>query len=112
MLEEMNELSIAYCEDVLNDVSMSITMYSYIADLQNNQLYLYSRGDFSRVAHLNVTEELAAGEHSYDIERLVSQQNVDDLSEDSLMDIIGVIVGCSIIACIFLLVIVRTRRGK
>jgi len=112
MLNEMDELSLDYCEGILEAVSMSSTMYSYIADLQHNLLYLYSRGDFERAAQLNVTEELSAGEHSYDIERLVSQQDGEISPHDSPTDAIGVIVGGSIIICTAMIVSIWIRRER
>lgn len=111
MLSTMSELSLEYCQEILETVSMTSTMYSYIIDLQNRLLYLYSRGDFERVATLNVTEELAAGDHSYDIERLVSQQTGLPSSLDTPSDTIGLVaVGC-VLACSVLIAIVK-QRGK
>ncbi|MFW9913269.1 MAG: hypothetical protein ACFFEU_12405 [Candidatus Thorarchaeota archaeon] len=111
MLSTMSELSLEYCREILEAVSMTSTMYSYIVDLQNRLLYLYSRGDFGRVAILNVTEELAAGDHSYDIERLVSQQTGLPSSLDTPSDTIGLVaVGC-VLACSVLIAILK-QRGR
>ena len=111
MLSTMSELSLEYCREILETVSMTSTMYSYIVDPQNRLLYLYSRGDFGRVATLNVTEELAAGDHSYDIERLVSQQTGLPSSLDTPSDTIGLVaVGC-VLACSVLIAILK-QRGR
>ncbi|MFW9832206.1 MAG: hypothetical protein ACFFD8_10580 [Candidatus Thorarchaeota archaeon] len=111
MLNTMSELTLNYCQEILDTVSMSSTMYSYIADLQNRILYLYSRGDFERVATLNVTEELAAGDHSYDIERLVSQQTDQPSSLDTPSDTVGVIAAGFVITSSLLIVAAKQRRG-
>jgi hypothetical protein len=67
-------VTVETCETVLSGTAL-VPMYSYIFDLQNGLIYLYSHGDFERVAVLNVEEELAKGVHSYAIETLVSEQN-------------------------------------
>lgn len=111
MLSTMGELTLDYCQEILEAVSMTSTMYSYIVDLEHRLLYLYSRGDFGRVAILNVTEELAAGDHSYDIERLVSQQTGLPSSLDTPSDTVGLVaVGC-VLACSVLIAFAK-QRGR
>ena len=87
-------------------------MYSYICDQQIGLIYLYSRGDFERVAILNVTDELAAGDHSYDIERLVSQQANQPSYSDTRWDFAGVIMICCIISFSIVLTILKLRRER
>ena len=112
MLSIMSELTLDYCQEVLQTVSASATMYSYICDQQNGLIYLYSRGDFERVAILNVTNELAAGDHSYDIERLVSQQSTQLSFSDAPGDLTGVIMICCIISFSIVLTILKLRRER
>ena len=112
MLSNMSELTLDYCQEILQTVSASATMYSYICDQQIGLIYLYSRGDFERVAILNVTDELAAGDHSYDIERLVSQQANQPRYSDTRWDLAGVIMICCIISCSALITILKLRGKK
>ena len=79
-------VTVETCETVLSGTAL-VPMYSYIFDLQNGLIYLYSHGDFERVAVLNVEEELAKGVHSYAIETLVAEQN-GRLSESLLSSMI------------------------
>ncbi|MFX0184583.1 MAG: carcinine hydrolase/isopenicillin-N N-acyltransferase family protein [Candidatus Hodarchaeota archaeon] len=79
-------VTVETCETVLSRTAL-VPMYSYIFDLQNGLIYLYSHGDFERVAVLNVEKELAKGVHSYAIETLVAEQN-GRLSESLLRSII------------------------
>lgn len=112
MLTAMSELSLDNCRSVLESVSMESTMYSYIGDLGNRILYLYSRADFDRNAVLNVTQELSLGEHSYDIERLVSSQSSPTSSRDIFDDAIGILLAGFIISVSTLVVLVQKRRYK
>jgi hypothetical protein len=106
----MSELTIAGCQAILEIASVPGTMFSYICDQANGLLYLYSRGDFDRVAVLNITEELAKGEHSYDIERLVSQQ-VGALSPaDTFDESLGMILAGGIIVVSIVIVIIMIRK--
>jgi len=109
LLSTMSELTLQYCEDILQTVSASATMYSYICDQRNGVIYLYSRGDFERVAILNVADELAAGDHSYDIEKLVSEQASQPSPSDTLGELTGVIAICCVIVCSTLITILKTR---
>lgn len=113
-LNAITTLTLDDCRAILQVVSVSTTMYSYICDQQNGILYLYSRGDFERVAVLNIAEELAKGEHSYDIERLVSQQSGYPSPVDTLNDTLGLIlvVGISLVALVIGLVMFRKQRKK
>ena len=98
MLNSASELTLDYCKDILEAVSNSATMYSNIYDFQTGLLHLYSRGDFRRGAILNITEELSKGEHSYDIEALVSQQSGQTDSFEASIDALGfLVIGCVII---------------
>jgi len=112
MLNTMSELTLDYCQEILQTVSSSATMYSYICDQQNGLIYLYSRGDFERVAILNVTDELTAGDHSYDIERLVTQQTGQPSSSDDLGDLTGIIAIFCIIFSSTVITILKLRRKR
>ncbi len=109
MLSTMSELSLDYCQEILQTVSASATMYSYICDQQNGVIYLYSRGDFERVATLNVADELAVGEHSYDIEQLVSEQTGQLSPSDTLSNLTGLIAICCVLTCSTLFTILKLR---
>ncbi|MFW9998072.1 MAG: hypothetical protein ACFFD4_38875 [Candidatus Odinarchaeota archaeon] len=74
MLGNVDIVTVDNSRAVLNATALPVIMYSYILDLTNGLIYLYSFGDFERVAVLDIHEELARGIHSYDIETLVSQQ--------------------------------------
>lgn len=112
MLSAMGELTLDYCREILGAVSMTSTMYSYIGDLQSKLLYLYSRGNFEHVAVLNVTKELAAGEHSYDIERLVSHQTgLSSSSLDTPSDLVGVVAAGFVTTLSVLVAAVKKKDG-
>ena len=111
MLNSTSELTLDYCQEILQTVSASATMYSYICDQQNGLIYLYSHGDFERMVILNITDELAAGDHSYDIERLVSQQTGQPSSSDTLGELAGLIVICCVISFSTLIAILKIK-GK
>jgi hypothetical protein len=74
MLEAMARPTVGSCAEVLERTAMGIVMYSYVVDLQRGALHLFSRGDFSVRATLDVARELARGSRSYDIEGLVRRQ--------------------------------------
>ncbi|MFX1577261.1 MAG: hypothetical protein ACFFCF_08800 [Promethearchaeota archaeon] len=112
MLNVMGELTLEGCQMVLETAAVPATMFSYICDQQNGILYLYSRGDFDRIAVLNVTEELAKGEHSYDIERLVSQQTGAPSPADTLNENLGILCVGSITIFSLVIVFVMVRRRK
>jgi len=63
------------------------------------------------MAILNITDELAAGDHSYDIERLVSQQTGQPSSSDTLGELAGLIVICCVISFSTLIAILKIK-GK
>jgi hypothetical protein len=112
MLNSMSELTLDYCKDILEAVSNQATMYSNIYDFQTGLLHLYSRGDFSREAVLNITDELSKGEHSYDIEALVSQQSGQSDSFEASIDALGfLVIGCVIVFTITITAL-RYRRGR
>jgi len=74
MLEAMARPTAGGCAEVLERTAMRIVMYSYVVDLQRGAIHLFSRGDFSSRATLDVAQELARGSHSYDIEGLARRQ--------------------------------------
>jgi len=77
MIQKINspeELTIEKCASILSEVQQR-TIYSNINDLTEGIIYLFSKGDFSRYAVLNISEELTKGRHFYDIETLVSNQS-------------------------------------
>jgi hypothetical protein len=112
MLDSMDTPSVELCAEVLEAVQLSSTMFSYIGDLPNRLLYLYSRADYDSVATLNVTEELSKEAHSYDIERLVSQQSGSPSPADAPADIAGMALAASVITCSILIAIVKLRRRE
>ncbi|MFX1253861.1 MAG: hypothetical protein ACFFCZ_19780 [Promethearchaeota archaeon] len=112
MLNTMSELTLEGCREILRTVSVPETMFSYICDQQNGILYLYSRGDFDRVAILNVTAELEKGEHSYDIEKLISQQTGQSSSPDTLGTTTGIVMIGGIIIFSLVITIVKLRVKK
>ena len=112
MMDLMGTPSVELCAEVLEAVQLSSTMFSYIGDLPNRLLHLYSRADYDRVATLNITEELSKEAHSYDIERLVSQQSGLPSPADVPADLAGMILAASVIACSILIAVVKHRRRE
>lgn len=74
-LDSIPELTLEYCRDILEATSLISTMYSYIVNLKNGMVYLYSHKDFENFAVINAYNEISKGYHSYDIQTLVSQQS-------------------------------------
>jgi hypothetical protein len=74
MLERLDPRSIEECAGILKETALSMVMYSYVVDLKAGTIALFSRGNFSHSATLNVVQEMAKGIHSYDIEALVRRQ--------------------------------------
>jgi hypothetical protein len=112
MLDSMSIPSAESCAEVLEAVRLSSTMFSYIGDLPNRLLYLYSRAEYDRVATLNVTEELSKDTHSYDIERLVSQQSGLPSPADASAETAGMVMAASVVTCSVLIAIVKLRRRE
>jgi len=77
MLERLEPLTGEGCAAILEETAMGIVMYSYVVDLKAGTVTLFSRGNFSRGATLNVADEMDKGVHSFDIEALVRQQAGD-----------------------------------
>lgn len=67
LLQNMRELTVEYCRDILDAVHLKITQYSYILDLSSGEIYFYHFHDFSRVMQVNIVEELAQGPHYIDV---------------------------------------------
>ena len=67
LLQNMGELTVEYCRDILDAVHLKITQYSYILDPNSGQIYFYHFHDFSRVMQMNIAEELAQGPHYIDV---------------------------------------------
>ena len=112
MLEVMGTPTVESCASVLEAVQLSSTMFSYIGDLPSRLLHIYSRADYDRVATLNITEELDRGFHSYDIERLVSQNSGSPSLADVPADTAGMVLGASIMTCSILVAVVKTKRRE
>ena len=73
MLGNMDSVTVDNSKQVLNITALPIIMYSYVIDLTNGLIYLYTFGDFNRVAVLSI-EELVNKADSFEIESLISQQ--------------------------------------
>ena len=105
-------VTVETAETVLSRTALA-PMYSYIFDLHNGLIYLYSHGDFERVAVLNVEEELAKGVHSYAIETLVAEQN-GRLSESlvsSMIVSILILSVCGFVSALYFFIL-RTNLTK
>jgi hypothetical protein len=73
MLENADAISIDLFREILDAVHQddgSPTVYSNIYDLKQRIVYLYHFHDYDNVVILNLDEELAKGEHSYDLPSL------------------------------------------
>ena len=73
MLGSMDSVTVDNSKQVLNDTALPAIMYSYIIDLTNGLIYLYTYGDFNRVAVLSI-EELVKKADSFEIESFIFQQ--------------------------------------
>jgi hypothetical protein len=112
MLNSMGTPSVESCSEVLEAVQLDSTMFSYIGDLSNRLLYLYSRADYDSVATLNITEELSRETHSYDIERLVYQQLGLPSPADAPAEIAGAGLAASVIIFSIFIAIIKLRRRE
>lgn len=87
MLNTMPDLSLDYCRDILDATQLTSTMYSYIVNLNNGLIYLYSHKDFEHFAVIDSFREIGKAYHSYDIQTLVMQHSgvifpgLDDLTK-------------------------------
>ncbi len=73
MFENADAISVDLFRDILDAVHQeggSPTVYSNIYDLKQRVIYLYHFYDYDNVVVLNLDEELAKGEHSYDLPSL------------------------------------------
>lgn len=73
MLESADAISVDLFREILDAVHQeggSPTVYSNIYDLKQRIVYLYHFHDYDNVVVINLDEELAKGEHSYDIPSL------------------------------------------
>ncbi|MFW9999770.1 MAG: hypothetical protein ACFE9Q_04205 [Candidatus Hodarchaeota archaeon] len=57
-LSSEEDLTVSYCEHILDVVSTSQTSYSNIFDLPRRDIYVYYESSFNRVEKLNLDEEL------------------------------------------------------
>jgi tetratricopeptide (TPR) repeat protein len=74
MLERSEKLSVDLFRRILHAVhweeysgSMTVTLYSYICDLKNKEIYIYHFHDFEDVVKINLQDELKKGERSQSI---------------------------------------------
>jgi hypothetical protein len=74
-LNSISNLTLDDCKQILDDVQLDSTMYSYIINLNNGDIFLYSLKNFEHYAVINAFEEISKGIHSYSIHNLVSQQS-------------------------------------
>ncbi|MHA2231587.1 MAG: hypothetical protein ACXAB4_03760 [Candidatus Hodarchaeales archaeon] len=72
-IDQNGILSVDGCRNILKETAL-YPGYSFIVNLTNGLIYLYSHNDFNRVAVLDIQAELAKGAHSYAIETLVTQE--------------------------------------
>lgn len=77
LFEQSDEISIDLFRRILSDThleeyggSMCTTLYSYICNLKNGDVYIYNFHDYNTVVKLNIHEELKKGEHAYLISTL------------------------------------------
>jgi hypothetical protein len=73
MLESAHTISIDLFRDILDATHQegrSPTLYSNIYDLKQGDIYLYYFHDYDNVVILDLNEELAMGEHAYEISSL------------------------------------------
>lgn len=97
MLEEMEELTVEYCRDILSAVhaeGSAVTLYSNVCDLTNGDIYIYNFHNFGEVAKFNLAEELKKGEHVYEIASLFPRKTHAQISyEESRKNMLSSILG-------------------
>ncbi len=71
LFEQSDKISVDLFRRILNDThaeeyggSYNATLYSYIHDLANGDVYIYNFHDYDHVVKLNIHEELKKGEHA------------------------------------------------
>ncbi|MHA1489695.1 MAG: carcinine hydrolase/isopenicillin-N N-acyltransferase family protein [Promethearchaeota archaeon] len=106
MLKQPHILSVNYCRSILKATHQGFenqwyTKYSYINDLKNRIIYIYSPHNYENFAIINLDEELSKGIHSYDILTLISQRgNLPPnlpLIASSFLILACILVGCALI---------------
>ena len=81
MFEQCDDISVDLFKLILDATHQGWpcpTQYSWICDLKNGLLYLYSYHNFDNVAMFNVTEELKQGYHWYSIASLFNVSSQPD----------------------------------
>ncbi|MHA2296056.1 MAG: carcinine hydrolase/isopenicillin-N N-acyltransferase family protein [Candidatus Hodarchaeales archaeon] len=78
MLESMDNVTVDSFQSILSAVhqesAFTNTIYSNIYDLQKGDIYIYYFHQFGEVVNLNLSEELAKGEHVITLINLFSQK--------------------------------------
>ena len=79
MLKQPHILTLNYCSSILKATRQGfenswLTKYSYVNDLKNGIIYLFSPHNYENCAIIDLKEELSKGIHSYDISTLISQR--------------------------------------
>lgn len=81
MLLDKESFSLNNVRDALDathqESRYSSTVYSFICDLQEGEIYVYNYYDFSNTVKFNLKEELNKGFHEYFLGKLFSERNED-----------------------------------
>ncbi len=67
--------------DATHSEGQDVTLYSYIADLKRGIIYLYYFHNFENVVKFKLNEELAKGEHIYNLKELFPEINAAESFE-------------------------------
>ena len=67
--------------DATHSEGQDVTLYSYIADLKRGIIYLYYFHNFENVVKFKLNEELAKGEHFYNLQELFPEINAAESFE-------------------------------
>jgi len=89
MFENADFISVDLFREILDAVHQeggSPTVYSNIYDLKQRIIYLYHYYDYDHVVIINLGEELAKGEHSYDLPSLFPRNEAADSWAQPIVD--------------------------
>ncbi|MBT3748615.1 MAG: linear amide C-N hydrolase [Bacteroidetes bacterium] len=83
MLDRQNALTITDMSNVLDathiEGSSSTTLYSFVCDLKNGDIYVYNYHNYSVSIKINLEEELMKGKHEHYLQQLFDDRSADYL---------------------------------
>jgi len=77
MLDRQNALTVTDMSNVLDATHVERTLYSFVCDLKNGDIYVYNYHNYSVSIKINLEEELLKGKHEYFLQQLFDDRSAD-----------------------------------